>query len=180
MANLIPPSAKKQVCVEYWVRVVSVWLFLVGTGLLVVAALNLPVYILIQSQLGTYTDKFNEANNQNSAFEKIESEIVESNEIAELLSGDRQTVSFVGLLKEFDVLASDAIDVTSFSFARDGTIIGTIHISGKAADRQSLVAFSEAIENHTLFESAEIPLSNLAKDRDIPFTITVIPRTSIE
>jgi hypothetical protein len=47
---------------------------------------------------------------------------------------------------------------------------------GTADTRAHLSAFKNALEAHTLFKVASLPLSNLAKDKDIDFSITITPR----
>ncbi len=180
MINLIPPSAKKQVRKEYWVRVFSVWMMLVASSFVIVAFLHMPTYVLIKSQLAVFANEFTEASVQNEAFKEAEATVVQSNQIATLLASDEKVTLFTTLIEVLETLAGSKVTINSFIFQRDNNTISPITISGQAYSRQSLVAFSEAIKTNKLFESAEIPLSNLAKDRDIPFTISVIPKNLIE
>jgi len=174
MANLIPPQAKRNIMIEYWVRVVSVWLGLLGTAALTIAALNVPVYILIQNQLQTYNSVYEEASAQKTSFEKIEADIVLANNTAVLLATARNVHPLVMFIEEIERIASEAVDINNFILKRKGNTLESIQVSGVATNRETLLRFSDDMEAHDAFLSAEIPLSNLAKDSNIPFTVNVI------
>lgn len=63
--------------------------------------------------------------------------------------------------------------LTQFIFVQDKDFITDVKLVGNAATRSNLAAFGDAVESHYRFDDAEIPISNLAKDRDINFTMTV-------
>jgi hypothetical protein len=174
MANLIPPAAKKDILVEYWVRVTSVWFVLLGMAALTLAVLNVPVYVLIQNQLQTYSALYSDASEQNTSFEKIENEIKVANNIAALLVKIREVNGLTPYVEQIQSFVNKEISITSFDMVRVEGVPAGVNISGVADNRQSLVAFSQAIEASEDFKSAEIPLSNLAKDSNIPFTVTAV------
>lgn len=175
MTNLIPPTAKKQVKNEYWIRVASVWMMLVASGFLVVGIMFVPTLVLIQSQLDAFASEVDQANIQNESFVGAKATLVQANTIARTLSKESDTMQFTTLLEILETLAGAQVSINNFTFSKASGEISTISISGQAASRQALVSFSDVIEANDLFESAEIPLSTLAKDKDIPFTISVVP-----
>lgn len=174
MANLIPPYAKKGVVIEYWIRVVSVWLFLLSAVALAVAALNVPSYILIQSQKQVYQDMFADANDKSEVFTKIEHEIIRTNDIARLLALTDDGELLHAYVPHIESLANDRVRIDSFDFTLEAGKPSAITISGIAEDRESLVNLSDTLEADDYFVSADIPLSNLAKDKDIPFLIKIV------
>jgi hypothetical protein len=177
MINLIPPTAQKQVTREYWVRVVSVWLFLVGTAFLIVALLNAPVYVLVQSQLDTFLQEFNLASNQSETFKNSEASIGQVNTIAQLLTKKENVAPFSTIIAELEnqAKAEGGILITNLSLSRKDDTLAPVAISGVASSRLSLSTFREALEKNERFESATLPLSSFAKDKDIPFSITLTP-----
>lgn len=175
MINLIPPNAQKQVRNEYWVRVVSVWLLLLGTSFIIVVILFAPVYVLIQSQLDSYWDEYTRANGETQSFKDAESEIKKANELATLLSKSKNIVTFSGTIESLEKLTKDEVIIESYSLTRKGDVIDSIIVVGQADSRLALTQFKDSIENEPMFESVTLPLSNLAKDKDIPFSITIIP-----
>lgn len=174
MANLIPPHAKKGVVSEYWIRVTSVWLIMLGIVALVVAVLNIPAYIMIQNQKLAYQDMFADANDKTDAFTAIEQEIIVANETVRLLSDINQDVALHTYVSLIDSLANGRVSIEHYDLIRSEGNLSTIKISGVADNREALVNLSDTIEADDYFISADIPLSNLAKDSDIPFSISVV------
>ena len=174
MANLIPPAAKQDILTEYWVRIASVWFILLGAAALTLAVLHVPVYVLIQNQLQTYSSLYDNAAEESTSFEKAEAEIVRANDTVTLLATARNVRPLVPYVSEIEALAGSAIEINSLTMSRTGTVLESIQVSGVAASREALVSFSQAVEAADNFTSAEIPLSNLAKDSNIPFTINVL------
>lgn len=48
-----------------------------------------------------------------------------------------------------------------------------ISISGLAASRELLISFAERLQKIKLFSEVEIPVSNLTKDKNLPFSINI-------
>lgn len=175
MINLIPPDAQKQVKSEYWIRVVSVWMILVGSAFLLVTILLTPVYVLINGQLESFLYEYNQANSESQSFVESETEITEINKIATLLANADEEVTFSNIIIKIEQLASSDIQIENFTLSRKGGEISPIVVSGQAGSRFALTEFKDAIEASRIFKSVSLPLSNLAKDTDITFSITIIP-----
>lgn len=178
MINLIPFSAQKQVKREYWVRVVSVWMFLVGSGFLVVALLNTPVYVLVHSQLESYLNEYNQASDETQSFKTAQATITDANSTIALLGLSNTQTSFSGIIAKLESLTGSGITINTYQLIRTDGALGTITISGVADSRLSLSQFKDALQKDPLFSSATLPLSNLAKDVDIPFSISITPSAS--
>lgn len=174
MANLIPPHAKRGVIVEYWIRVISVWFILLGLLALFVGVLNLSSYLLIKNQQSIYQDTFADANDKTDTFTAIEHEVIKANETARLLATIEGRTQLHTYILRIESLANDQVVIDKFDFALSAGVPKEITIAGVAEDRESLVGLSDTIEADSYFVSADIPLSNLAKDKDIPFRIKVI------
>lgn len=175
MINLIPPHARKQVKFEYWVRVVSVWVLLIATALLIVGFLLVPSYVLIQSQLAASERQYQEAVAGGASYAELEEEVAIANKnAAKLLSGG-STLLFTSILDELELVTDDTITLTSIDLKRtESNTVESMSVRGVADSRIDLVAYRDAIEAHNFFTSAELPIENLAKDKDVPFNITVV------
>ena len=175
MINLIPPDARKMVQIEYWVRVVSVWLILMSIASIVLVALLLPSLVLVRSQLAAYENQYQHASEQNDSYAQLEKEVTLANSVASHLVNDEYGNLFSQLLTELNMLSGEQIVLDSVGMNRaEDAKINSINISGSAYSRADLVAFKDRIEEHSSFETAELPLSNLAKDVDVPFNIVII------
>lgn len=179
MINLIPPSAEKQVQREYWVRVASIWMILFGFAFAIVALLNVPVYILVRSQLDSFLQEYKEATDMTDTFIASEVAIANANEIVRLLAKEDPVEPFSRILKEIEGLRGASITILDFTISRTENVLDPIVVSGVANSRLELSEFRDAIEESEFFASAQLPLSNLAKDKDIPFTITITPEKAV-
>ena len=177
MINLIPPDAKKQVKREYWTRVIVVWLFLSGSAFLIIALVHAPVYWLLHMQLQAYQDEYSQVTDQTEEFKQAETAIVNTNTVIDLLATPPTSVLFSDVIKEIEKAATiiDGVTVSNITLTRKADALGTITVAGQAATRAGLATFRDALEDNSLFKKASLPLANLAKDRDIPFSITVTP-----
>ncbi len=173
MANLIPPNARKKVKLEYWARVVSVWLVMLGLACLVVTALHVPVYKLVGDQNEVFNAWHEEVDADNKQFKESVKVINNTNEISRLLSSDAEQILFTEVIDEVDSLINEDVVVESYRMERSGGKVTNFVVSGESTTRFGLADFRKALENSDMFETAALPLSNLAKDADIPFDISV-------
>ena len=81
--------------------------------------------------------------------------------------------SFISAVNSVVQVQSADIKLTNFSYSYNvGT--STMIISGTALNRLSLQLFQKNLANQKLFNSADLPLSDYAKDTNIPFSITLV------
>jgi hypothetical protein len=176
MINLIPPGAQNQVKREYWLRVFTVWIILIASACMMIATLYMPVYVLVRSQLDAFLQAYTQASIESDSFKDSELAIEKANEIAKLLSEADKAISFSTVIFELEeVSQAHGVTITEFVLLREKGELQPIVLRGIALSRLDLTSFRDAIEAHELFKSAELPLSNLAKDKDITFGITIKP-----
>jgi hypothetical protein len=174
MINLLPPHARKQVQVEYWIRVCSVWVSLMGLACIIIGLLLTPSLILVQSQLNLYDNEYQNASAQNNVYESLEESVHLANTISMQLMSSNSEALFSDLLFEVEKIARRSVVLDSIAFTGTEALVESIQLSGEALSRSLLVQFRDDLEESPFFESVELPLSNLAKDKDVPFNITII------
>jgi hypothetical protein len=173
MINLIPAEAKKHLVREYWIRSVTVWFFLWAFVLVLGVALLVPSYVLLNLQVKAYSETAETAGEKNANFEAVAKELERASKTAASLSDHLShppMTSYIELLRSFE---TDSISVTQVGLERDGDKIGLIKMNGIAADRQALAAFRNRMLEDELIETVDLPISNLAKDRQIPFELSI-------
>lgn len=153
---------------------VSVWTILIASACIVAVVINVPAYVLVKSQLESYLQEYNQATLETESFKESEKDVVQSNELATLLMKSDAT-QFSEEMLHLDAQTKNGVHIMQFVFERD-----TIIVTGRADSREALSVFQKTLEADPRFTSATLPLSNLAKDRDIPFSITLIPDNSKE
>lgn len=174
MINLIPPEAKRRVVKEYWLRAAAVWMFLVSFAFVLLLSLQIPNYILVYSLESALANQFNSAQAEQSVREEAEAEVTQTNEIVGLLEADEENVNqFSTFIYELDVLSGEGVSITQFNFNRVEGELNNIGLIGEAADRVSLSGFRDALEADERFSNVELPISNLAKDSDITFSMNI-------
>lgn len=173
MINLIPPSAEKLIVKEYWLRVLAVWLFLFGTGCLIVASLHLPTYVLVRNELVSLREQV--ANNaaETASFDTGSAALAMAMEEARLLkSVGTSSAPHTLDMKALTDIAGDQVVLSSFVFSKTDSAT-TVTLMGTARTRAALANFRDAIEADERFADAILPISSLIKDRNIDFIMTV-------
>ena len=173
MINLIPPAARKIVKREYWVRVLSVWMILAATAFAMITLLKIPVYVLVNSQMAALSSSYESATADDLEFKKSQDLIKSANQMASLLVTDNEHVEFSEVINRIDSLSGEEVFVNSINMARVEKDLEKVTVRGEALTRAGLAGFKERLENDEMFLEATLPLSNLAKDVDIPFSIEV-------
>ncbi len=172
MINLIPASAKKSLIQEYWVRVVSVWFLLWAVTFFIGIFSMVPSYVLLDSQVSAYKDSAESASEKIANYKKVSDELTRSGKLATIMKENfalGYTFDYVALVRN---LEHSGITISEISIERTDKGIAPIRISGIAKDRQALAAFKDRALAEELITAVDLPISNLAKDRDIPFEIT--------
>jgi len=178
MINLIPPAGRARVVREYWIRVMTVWLFLFGTGCLLVAALLLPTYVLIHAQVNALTASVDTTAEKAATFDSSAAELVAASNQATVLTGEGTTTPSTWFVEKIELLAGTEVSIRSFDIDRPLTSGGFITIAGEATTRKALADFRDVIAKEGAFAEANLPIGNLIKDRDVLFSMKITLATS--
>lgn len=175
MANLLPPEAKRSLIIEYWLRVITVWFILIALAFLAATALKMPTFVLVQSQLGDASAAYDDAREKKDAFNAAQTTLNEANQLSALLATDTNTTPTAELIQILDTIAGSQVRIGSFQITKTDSALEKITVTGMADTRLALANFSNDIKAHPMFLEADLPISNLAKDRDIAFNIVIVP-----
>lgn len=173
MINLIPNSAKRSIVKEYWMRVLSVWFLVWSIVLLMSAVAFLPAYVLISSQVKIYEQSALEASEKVATYENVSVALVQASQEAKVVIDEMAQHRLSSYLKRIEGLQGEGITVNDIRLSRLEQGVGPIIVQGLARDRQTLAAFRDRLQADPLVKEVELPISNLAQDRDIVFTLTV-------
>jgi Tfp pilus assembly protein PilN len=173
MFSLLPEEYRKKMQNEYKIR-----LAIIGfSGLIVLAVISgvfiFPTYLRISTENNISSIQKQALENQiilqtgQNSGEDIKS-VKQNMSIASL--DRRSVISAIGAVIQAQ---SQDIKLTNFSYAYNSKA-STLSINGTASNRQSLQSFQKNLSAHKLFTSAELPLSDYAKDSNIPFSINLV------
>ena len=173
MINLIPAAAKSSLIKEYWMRAVTVWFFLWSVAILLGVFIMAPSYVLIHSQVTAYQDSAQTATEKIANYEAVSKELAQSGTWAGMMKNNfalPQTSAYIGLLRS---LEGDGIEISTIAITRGEKGVEPIVVNGVADNRQALASFRDTLMAQAVVSSVDLPLSNLAKDKDFPFEVTV-------
>ena len=173
MINLIPQRAKSSITREYWMRVVSVWLFILSGVTIIIAALLVPVFALVNSQITAYSASAEEAISEVNKYDLSSTALVRASQDAVKILRMQNDAKFTDYIALFESLENDSIVIERYEFTKQEEVLAPISISGKADTRQALADFREALLDNKDIETVFLPISNLAQDKNISFVITV-------
>jgi hypothetical protein len=173
MINLVPAIVRKTIVKEYWIRVVSVFLFLSALLSVLCIIFALPVYVLISAQVEAFSASATEAAARVAEFDVSTSALTKANTHAQKIVSQKNTKDFTAVLTKLESLASSGVVLRSYEFTRKEGALAPIQVVGKAETRQSLADFHASLRAEPMVEKVDLPISNLAKEKDIDFTMTV-------
>lgn len=179
MINLIPPVAKKIVKKEYWLRVATILALSLSLAFFGVVALLTPTYVLVTSLNQALVSQFDSAQAEYETFTTLNRETVAQNNFLNSMASETpSSPNFSEQIDLLDRLGAGIVVVTQYDFVTEKDVEAKtsnriIEIIGEARERSGLIQFKESLEAHEQFTSVELPISNLAKEKDITFSMTL-------
>lgn len=175
MFKLLPQQEKARLQKEYRTRLAIVALiFLLFVEAVGIASL-LPAFFLsrvkdeqIKTQLRVLGELIEEEKDPQLA-EDLERA---KNQIKQLVIDDK----IMQIARLFDIVSKDrapGVIVTSFELMRTDEGQNELRIIGNATSRDALVMFSKTLEKESMFTKVEFPVSDLAQNRNIAFSMTL-------
>ncbi len=180
MINLIPPQAKKSIVTEYWIRVAATWMYLWAFTLVCCAAIVFPAYVNVHSQVAVYEDSAAQASAKVADYKTASVGLVRSSQQASTIINESRIPTFSKYFNLFESLQGSQISVSQVSVSRSMDGLEPIRIVGQAADRQSLASYRDRLLAQEVVTEVDLPISNLAQDRNIQFTLTLVMDNEIE
>lgn len=173
--TLLPQEEIKSLRHEYRVRFFIILIFFVSCGII------LGIFSLIPSSLLSYAQEM-QVSEKTSALQKIrkesgvevvEKDLVESQRIADRMVKDRNTIAYFDSIQKIAMHRPASLFISSFEITHERATSSPYLavIQGKAATRESLLAFKSALEQDVSFEAIDLPLSDLAKSKDVSFAL---------
>ncbi|MEK9185017.1 MAG: hypothetical protein AAB866_02540 [Patescibacteria group bacterium] len=173
MFNLLPEKYKKKLKSEYNIRL-TITVFLFSFFIFLVACFFLlPSYLLSKTKENEIENRFDNMSSKKPDKTNTELSVVLQNTKKQLtILNSIDNVSFVESLKKVIVKKVPGIVINNLAINETGSI-WKISVSGIASNRDVLILFKTSLESEKAFSGVDLPFSNLAKNKDIPFTITV-------
>lgn len=172
MINILPESGRGIVKREYRIRLVAVFLFLLALLSLVTAVMLLPSYLFatVESEQASLEEARLLAAKVPGA--KTDAEVITAvnQQIAGLeafMMAPRPSEALLEVLQS----AGSGIELVRVSYEGGA---GSISLSGKATSRDMLLQFSKALQKLPIVASVDLPVSDLAKNTNVSFSMTLV------
>lgn len=179
MINLIPPVAKRKILTEYWTRVATVWLGTLSAVVVIWSVALLPAYVLITTQTKVFARDSAEVKAEVDEYNTSVANLIDTSSKASRLLAQKNAVILSETINHLETLVGTGVTIESYELSRvSDTELQPIIVTGRAATREDLANFRETLLLDPQIESALLPLSNLARDRDIAFSITITLKKS--
>lgn len=173
MFSFLPDEYRTDAKKGYLGRLALMYLGIAAVVLAAAAALFLPVYILVSTKLSAYRGSQDSAlESAKSESRAIEGDVLSLKEKLTYAKSDAERTPIVSVVEKIARARNAGISVTSVSIKR-GSEKGAVTVAGKASTREALVSFSKRLQGEPSFSSVNLPVSSLAKARDIAFSIVI-------
>lgn len=176
MINLLPPERKNQLEREYTFRIGTIYIFFFIFALVISAVALLPTYFFAHEKESTVQAQVSalQTTTQSNEITQIKTDLLSVKERMQSLIVNGEQMPFYQVVDTLASHVTPSIMITNISYTRgDGKTPTSLSLGGTAATREALTSFSQALKDDGLFENVILPVSSLAKDKDIEFHIDI-------
>lgn len=172
MRNLLTPSFKRTLKQEYFLRITVVSGWMLALAMVIGVLALLPAYFLSRTNLNTLSAEYGilQASVASLKSDASAAPLTILKQRLEVLATEKEEKRLTEAILAVLAHRATPVTVTSFDYAK-GTTVTTLKLRGVAMDRASLLTFERALKNDGRFSKVELPVANLARERDIKFEI---------
>ncbi len=179
--TLLPEKEIKLLKREYKTRFLVFLLFFVSGAVLLGIGSLVPAYIYSFSQAKDALSraKFLQESRQQRGVDEVLKELKQTDLDVKKLQEHQDKVVFSNIITQLISSKTSGIRISSFTFSNvvvdansKKNIFATI-LQGKANTRENLVEFKKKLESDPSVLGVELPVSDLAKSKDIAFSLKI-------
>jgi len=158
---------------EYRFRFIITLLFFMSCGVVVGIGALTPAFIFSYSQEKEALEKVKvlQKSREENGMGDISKELARTNVYIKKLQTASSSAVFSPTISQIIGLKTSGVKIILFKFSE-----AFVYIDGKASTRESLVEFKNRLESDPSIKSVELPVSDLAKSRDITFSLKLSPK----
>lgn len=177
MFNLLPDSLKDQIKSDYKLRRLTVFLIILISVQTIVFILLVPSWLISYYKENALIFRLEKTSHSELSYDanEIKNKIKVINNEVNLLNTALEYPKLSPLIDYILTKRNPSIKLESFTY--NGGKTWTLTVQGISATRESLVAMVDNLKQSGLFKNVDLPVSNLAKNKNIDFSITMtIPK----
>ncbi|MEK7463707.1 MAG: hypothetical protein AAB610_01125 [Patescibacteria group bacterium] len=177
--TLLPEKEIKSLKKEYRTRLFIVLIFFVSCGILTGIVSLIPAYIF------SYTQEKEAIKNLQSLQESrrergtdvVVDDLASAQSLIEDLKKHQDSAEFSQIISEIVLRKPAQVSISSFQLGSSGETASSsleVIVQGKAMTRDSLVNFKKILEQNPLILKIDLPISDLAKSKDVSFALKLV------
>lgn len=175
--NLLPSRKHAALHHVYLVRLGGVLLVLATLVMWVALSALFPAYLTARGALVRAEADLKDSQGVVSDQQAVLTELGEMSDRVAQLAPYTHTVSATTFFNSVLQVRPPEVRVQGMSYARNN---GVVTLTGVADTRTDLVTFVGFFEDHAYFNSANLPISDLAKNTDLDFTISLAIKPELD
>lgn len=174
LTNLLPADRTRSLRRVYFVRLAVVSVLLIAGVAVVHGVLLLPSYLFVQHEVNERRTELALLSERLSGTEEkeVSARVEALGNDAEYLASLATSPKASAAVRAVISLPREGVRLLGFSFMTNAEG-ASMTVSGIAATRESLRRFEQTLAAQSYIETADLPISAYAKERDIPFMITL-------
>lgn len=178
MINLIPAKEKKRIAQDFYLRLFTLFFYVIGVSILIASVALLPSYF-VSSVKKNYAEVKLEMQKREpipefsretlSSVQELESQL-------DLIENARENKFVVSqkIINEIILKKLPDVRINQILYENDPVKDKKISIRGTAPSRDRLLLFRRALEDSGLFAKVDLPISNFVKGSNIQFYLTLM------
>jgi len=175
MFNLLPEEQKKIIYKEYRQRLLIPISFFLGICGMVVFFVLSPSLFVVNLKHASLVEKQTKLESENPELlniKELESEIEKQKAKIDVINSSKGTEP-VEIIEKILASITSKISIDSISLEVKESNV-RVSLQGHSSDRESLLNFSRKIEQEKIFSEVNLPVSDLAKESDIDFSMSFV------
>lgn len=175
MFNLLPENLKEKIKKEYKLRLTIIAILFVIIAQLTFLIFLLPSWLNSYYKQKEYSGRKNEVSNFLSSLDisSTTAYIKSTNSILTIINDSLDYPKMSPVVMDILSKKKSSIKIGGIFYSVNSGNSATLSINGLASNREALVSFSDSLKEIEYFKKVDLPISNLAKDKNIDFSINV-------
>lgn len=177
MANLITEKQKKSIKIDYLIRFITVFLFLISLLGAFLLAYTIPYYMSVRAKDFRVAEQFENfiiSENKENVGENFLQIVGQINDKLKIMDFFYRPYSPSGYFTKILEKKNSSINITQLSFNESSEKELLLLIGGLSKSREALVSFIDELKTINDFSNINYPISDFAEDKNIHFTLNII------
>jgi hypothetical protein len=172
---LLPKEERHALRREYRLRLAIITFFFISCAVAIGIASLFPAYFYSREQVleAKVREEVLERSRRESGAAEIEKQLLTSQAIADKINAEKAPVVSEEVVQKIISHKRKDLFINSFTLVAQPstTTLASVTLAGRAGTRDALLEFKKALEGDKYFHDIELPLSDIAKNKNITYEL---------